>query len=95
MPFPLRRIARIVAAASTMGLIVAALEAFAGADGPTALGVLVLAGVAAYAAIAWFLDIGELRAVSRSLAQRLLGSRQSPRDRGADRLQTKLVATKR
>jgi O-antigen/teichoic acid export membrane protein len=72
MPFPLRRIARIAAAAAAMGAVVAVLEMFSGAYGPAALVVLAPTGVAVYAATAWLLDVGDLRAVSRGLAPKLL-----------------------
>ena len=95
MPFPLRRIARIVAAATAMGLVVAVLENFTAAYGPLALVALVPAGVAVYAAAGWALNVGDLRAVCRVLAQKLLRSSRSLLDRGANRAAVKLVATKR
>ena len=95
MPLPLRRIARVVAATAAMGCVVAALEKLTAASGPAALVVLVPAGVAVYAAAGWWLDIGELRAVCRGLAQKLMRSGRSLIDRGADRAAAKLIATKR
>jgi O-antigen/teichoic acid export membrane protein len=77
MPFPPRRIARIVAAAAAMGAVVAVLETFAGAHGPAALVIFVPAGVVVYAAAVWLLDVGDLRAVARNVAQRSPGSRHS------------------
>jgi O-antigen/teichoic acid export membrane protein len=95
MPFPLRRIARLLAATAAMGIVVAALERFAVAGGPAALIVLVPAGVAVYAAACWALDIGDLRALLRAFARRLPALSRALRDRGAERPETKLAATKR
>ncbi|MGD0185167.1 MAG: polysaccharide biosynthesis C-terminal domain-containing protein [Roseiarcus sp.] len=95
MPFPLRRIAPIVAAAATMGAVVAILEKFAGAHGPAALVVLVPAGVAVYAAAIWLLDVGDVRAVSRRLAPKLLQRSRALLDRGARRAAAKLAETRR
>ena len=95
MPFPLRRSARIVAATAAMGFVVYALENATLAGGPIALIVVAPAGVAIYAAAGWLLDIGDLRAVLRSLAQKALNLCASLVDRGADRSARKLVATKR
>ena len=92
MPFPLRRIARVVAATAAMGFVVAVLENATAEFGPMALVVLVPAGAAVYAAAGWLLDIGDLRAVSRGLAQKLLRSTRSPLDRGAGRGAAKLAA---
>lgn len=95
MPFPLRRIARILAAVTAMGLVVAALEELTAARGPIALVALVPAGVAVYAAAGWALNVGDLRVVRRVLFQKLLRASRSLLDRGADRAAAKLVATKR
>jgi O-antigen/teichoic acid export membrane protein len=95
MPFPLRRIARIVAATAAMGFAVAILENLAAGFGPIALIVLAPAGVAVYAAAGWALDIGDLRAVLRGLAQELPRSSRPLLVRAAGRETTKLVATKR
>jgi O-antigen/teichoic acid export membrane protein len=89
MPFPLRRIARAAAATAAMGAVVATLEGFL--SGPTALVVLVPAGVVVYAAAGWLLDVGDLRASARSLAKTLLDSSRSLMDRA----ETKLAAPKR
>jgi O-antigen/teichoic acid export membrane protein len=69
MPFPPRRIARILVAAAIMGAIVAVLERLIGGYGPAALLVLTPAGVIIYAVAAWVLDIGELRVFARKFAQ--------------------------
>jgi O-antigen/teichoic acid export membrane protein len=96
MPFPLRRIARIAAATAAMGLVVAVLENLVGEFGPTtALVALVPAGVAVYAAAAWLLDIGDLRAVCGALAQKALRSSRLLLNPGAQSAATKLAATKR
>lgn len=68
MPFPLPRLARIGLATAAMAVVVRGLGA--AADGPKALLLLVPAGVCAYAAMGWLLDIGELRALSRNLLRR-------------------------
>jgi O-antigen/teichoic acid export membrane protein len=94
MPFPLRRVARIVAATAAMGLVVAVLEKFAAPFGPTALVVLAPAGVAVYAAAGWLLNVGDLRAVSRRLAQELGRRSRALLARSAQRAATKLAATK-
>ncbi len=95
MPFPLRRIARVVAATAAMGFVVYVLEFATVEHAPSALAVLVPAGVAVYVAAGWLLDVGDLRAVSRSLVQELLRPSRSLLDRSAGRDATKLVASKR
>jgi O-antigen/teichoic acid export membrane protein len=95
MPFPLRRIARVVAATAAMGLAVALLEKFAAPLGPASLVVLVPGGVAIYAAAAWFLNIGDLRAVSRRFTPKLLQWGCAQLGRRAHRAAAKLAATKR
>lgn len=95
MPFPLRRSGRIVAATAAMGFVVYVLENATLACGPMALIVVVPAGVAIYAAAGWLLDIGDLRAVLRNLAQKALNLSASLVDRGSDRSARKLAATKR
>ncbi len=96
MPFPLPRLARIVVATAAMGIAVNILAKATVEYGPTALIGLVPVGVAVYAAAAWLLDVGELRAVSLSLAQRILRwmSGAPDGDRREGRSATKLVATK-
>ncbi len=95
MPFAPRRIARVVAAATTMGCAVAGLESYVVPYGPQALVVLVPAGVGVYAAAGWALDIGDARAVSRRLVRELLRASRRLLNRDTDPIETKLIATKR
>jgi O-antigen/teichoic acid export membrane protein len=67
MPVPLRRLARVVLATAAMAAVVRLLGAEAEGRGPAALLVLVPAGVCAYAAAAWLLDIADIRRLSRGL----------------------------
>jgi O-antigen/teichoic acid export membrane protein len=93
MPVPLRRVACVVAATAVMGLVVALLEEFAAPRGPAALIVLIPAGVAVYAAAAWLLNIGDLRAFSRRFAPELLRWSRARLGRGAHRV-ARLAETK-
>ena len=73
MPFRLLRTGRVVFATAAMGFVVYVFEKLAVENGPAALVVLVPAGVAVYAAAGWLLDVGDLRAVSRSFVQNCFG----------------------
>ena len=95
MPFPLRGTARIAAATSAMGVVVAVLVTFSDGHGPTALVVLVPAGVAIYAAMVWALDVGGLRAVCCRFTQKLFWRGRALIDRQAHGAAGKLSATKR
>ena len=67
MPFPLDRILQIIAAVGAMALVVRVLATSAPDQGPTLMFAQVPAGIVVYAAAAWLLDIGGLRAGLRGL----------------------------
>lgn len=72
LPFPFGRIARVVAATAAMALVVRALSGEAATLPPLAgLLLQVAAGAGAYAAVAFALDIAELRALASGAALRL------------------------
>jgi O-antigen/teichoic acid export membrane protein len=95
MPFPPRRIARVVAATAAMAFVVVILEKFVFELGPLALAVVVPAGVLVYAAAAWLLNLGDLRAVSRRFAQEPLRRSRALLARRAHRAAAMPAATKR
>ncbi len=68
MPFPLARLARIAVAVAAMAVVVRIIAVEAAGFGPSALLVLLPAGVAVYAAAGWLLDIADVRALLRGLA---------------------------
>jgi O-antigen/teichoic acid export membrane protein len=67
MPFPIERILRVGVAVGAMALAVRLLATSAANQSPTSLFVLIPAGVGVYAASAWLLDIGGLRAHLKGL----------------------------
>jgi O-antigen/teichoic acid export membrane protein len=62
MPFPRDRILRVLAAVAAMALVVRLVATSASEQGPTLLFAQIPAGIGVYAAAAWLLDIGGLRA---------------------------------
>jgi O-antigen/teichoic acid export membrane protein len=75
MPFPPKKILRVIASVAWMAAIVQALESGRQGMGPGALLVLIPAGVASYAAAAWFFNLADLRVILNRLDPRSLSMR--------------------
>jgi O-antigen/teichoic acid export membrane protein len=68
MPFPLDRVLRVGVAVGVMAFVVRFVAANGASQGPTLLLTVIPAGIAAYAAAAWLLDIGGVREGLRGLS---------------------------